>query len=132
MQTQLGLDHERCTNNSGDKILSLPNYDRRLPNYKFLQSRHLAFVRHRAQCVFRGEGFELSLEEWNKFWPDESRFAQRGRSIDDLVLTRYDVEKAWTRENCCIITRLAHLRIKNKRQYGKPYLHFFDGAFTIV
>jgi len=112
--------------------MAAPIYNRSLPNYRFLQSRHQAFVRHRAQCAFRGEGFELTLEDWCKFWPDEAAFARRGRSTEDLVMTRWDIEKPWSRENCCLLTRLAHFRIKNKRQYGRPYAHLYQGAITIV
>jgi hypothetical protein len=112
--------------------MTAANYDKRLPNYRFLQLRHRCFVRHRAQCAFRGEEFELTLEDWCMFWPDEPTFARRGRAIDDLVMTRFDVEKSWSRENCCLVTRLAHFNIKNKRAFGIPYEKYFQGAITIV
>ena len=108
-----------------------PNYDRKLPNYKFLQRRHLAYVRHASQCRFRGEEFELTIEDWIKFWPTEEMFARRGRKIEDLMMTRFDIEKSWSRENCCIITRHAHFNISNKRRTGKPYEKYFEGAITI-
>ena len=112
--------------------MAAPIYNKKLPNYKFLQMRHRAYVRHKAQCQFRGEEFALTLEDWHAFWPDEKSFARRGRHIDDLMMTRFDVEKSWSRENCCLVTRLAHFNIKNKRHYGKPYEHLFNGAITIV
>jgi hypothetical protein len=112
--------------------MAKPNYDKKLANYRFLQARHLAFVRHRAQCAFRGEEFELSLEDWCDFWPDEQLFARRGRAVDNLMMTRFDVEKSWNRDNCCLVTRLAHFNIKNKRHFGIPYEQYFNGAITIA
>jgi hypothetical protein len=93
--------------------------------------RHRAYVRHKAQCAFRREGFELTLEDWFDFWPDEKTFAQRGRAIDDLMMTRWDVEKSWSRKNCCLITRLAHFNIVSKRKTGRPYEHFFKEAIFL-
>ena len=72
-----------------------PIYSRKLANYKFLQKRNRAYVRHKAQCAFRGEGFELTMADWEQFWPDEKRFARRGRAIEDLMMTRWDAEKSW-------------------------------------
>ena len=110
----------------------MSNYDKRLPNYRFLQKRHLAFVRHKAQCQFRKEEFLLTIEDWCKFWPDETTFARRGRAVQDLMMTRFDVEGPWSRDNCCIVTRLAHFNIANKRRAGKPYEQYFNGAITIA
>ena len=93
--------------------------------------RHRAYVRHKAQCAFRGEEFLLTLEDWIKFWPTEEMFARRGRAIEDLMMTRWDWEGPWSAENCCIITRHAHFKIANKRRTGKPYEQYFEGAITI-
>jgi hypothetical protein len=128
----MGMEVERCINNTGKKQMSASKYDKRLHNYGFLRKRALAFVRHKAQCAYRNEEFLLTLEDWIKFWPDEKTFARRGRAIEDLMMTRFDWEGPWSRENCCIVTRHAHFNISNKRRVGKPYEQFFKGAITIA
>jgi hypothetical protein len=81
---------------------------------EFDHQRHRAWHRARAQANFRGEEWQLSIEDWFLFWPTVKAWSERGRSRDDYVLTRIDPEKAWTFENCQRISRLEQLRNKQE------------------
>lgn len=86
---------------------------------QFTWERRLAWVRSKSQAEFRGEIWNLSFAEFcHGFWNTEERWQQRGRKTNDLVLTRYNHEAAWDKNNCCLITRVKHIRAKNRRQAG--------------
>jgi len=70
--------------------------------------KYRAFHKHRAQAFFRGEEYELTFTDWQKIW--ERHWWERGRRIDNLVLTRIDPEKSWSMNNVELITRLEHLK----------------------
>ena len=74
-----------------------------------------AWHKHRAQCRFRGEVYELSFEDWQVIWADPEEFAQRGRERLSIVLTRLDHELPWHKDNIEKITRLEQLRRSNKK-----------------
>ena len=74
-----------------------------------------AWHKHRAQCRFRKEPYELTFEDWQTIWADPEEFAQRGRQRLSIILTRIDYEKSWTMDNVEKITRLEQLRRSNKR-----------------
>ena len=78
------------------------------------RDRALGFHRARAQAEFRYEDWELTLEEWCEIWPDE-RWALRGRDVDDLCMTREDLDGAWSKDNIILMTRRDQL--KRKEQY---------------
>ena len=69
----------------------------------YKHSMYIPFQRVKAQAKYRQEEFELDFEDfyqlWNGYWE------QRGRGGDDLVMTRIDWEKAWTKDNITLITR---------------------------
>ena len=111
--------------------MAAPLYSRSLANYKFLQMRHRAYVRHKAQCAFRGEGFELTVEDWQQFWPTELQWQRRGRSRDDLMMTRVDPELPWSKTNCCLVTRIVHFDIRARRRRGDNYEQLFQQAIFI-
>jgi hypothetical protein len=95
---------------------------------KFDQSRRLAWIRSKCQANFRGELWNLTWEEFCHFWSDLKLWRQRGRAEQDLVLTRYDPEGAWDRDNCCIINRKAQLTIGIKRKWNLPEEEFYKDA----
>lgn len=93
--------------------------------------RRRTFARARCQARFRSETWELTYEDYCEFWPDESRWSQRGRSLESLVLARYDDTDGWTRANVAQITRHDQLQIKVLRSRGREYRQFFRRALWL-
>lgn len=79
--------------------------------------KHWAFLRQRAQANYRGEGWEITIEEYFDFWTDE-QWQMRGRGQQDLCMVRKDVEKPWSIDNCAIVFRYQQLV-----RYKKPRIH---------
>lgn len=71
------------------------------------------WMRARAQANFRNEPWHLSFEEYYTIWAPH--WANRGRHVTNVCMTRTDYEGAWTRDNIEIITRREHL-IRQKAQ----------------
>lgn len=71
--------------------------------------KYYAYLKHRAQAKFRKEEYELTDSQWLEIWQDDTKFLNRGRRPDCWVLTRIDNEKAWSVDNCEIITRYDQL-----------------------
>lgn len=67
-------------------------------------AKRLSWQRMRAQALFRGEPYTLTLDEFCTLWTDEL-WAQRGMALDQLVMSRKDRQAPWSKSNCCIITR---------------------------
>jgi hypothetical protein len=67
-------------------------------------ARHRAFLQQKAQCNFRKEGWEFTIEEYFEIW-HEHVWAQRGKKNDSLVMTRVDIEKPWSLDNCVLVLR---------------------------
>jgi hypothetical protein len=87
------------------------------------QEKHMGFLKNRVQSRFRKETWELTIEEYFSLWPDDL-WVQRGRLGHELVLTRRDVDGAWSVSNCVICTRLAVIQQTNAKNRGvkrKPY-----------
>lgn len=98
---------------------------------RFDRVRNKAWNRSRTQARFRGEPWELSFADYRDFWNTEEIWAQRGRGTDDLCMTRIDDELPWSRSNCCLITRINHLRLKNARFHGYDTEPFLAEAITL-
>lgn len=64
--------------------------------------------RHRAQCLWRGEDYDLTFWQWRELWGD--LITQRGRGTHSLVMTRRDWEKSWHLQNVEIVPRLEHMK----------------------
>ena len=77
----------------------------------FSNERRLAWIRSKAQAEFRGEVWNISWEEFCHFWKTPSLWSRRGRHINNLVLTRYNVEAPWDKDNCCIITKIGRAHV---------------------
>lgn len=93
------------------------------------RDRALGFYRSRAQAEFRYENWEITLEQWCEIWPDDM-WARRGREVNDLCMTRTDLDGAWSVDNILLMTRGQQLkrkeeyrrhRIKNRSQAVKKY-----------
>lgn len=85
-------------------------------------AKHWGFLRQRAQANFRGEGWEMTLEEFFEMWPDEL-WAQRGRKSESYCMVRVDIEKPWSYDNCVIILRYQQL-VRGKTPRMNPNLKF--------
>ena len=68
-----------------------------------IHAMYTPWQRCSAQANYRGEGWEMSFTEFVQLWGDDWHL--RGRDGPDLCMTRTDVEKPWSKENCEIVTR---------------------------
>lgn len=73
------------------------------------RERYYAWLKHKAQCNFRGELHELTWEDWQELWPEEL-FLKRGRSQNSLVLSRINVHDSWRIDNVSVTTKGEHLK----------------------
>jgi hypothetical protein len=71
---------------------------------------YYAWHKHRAQANFRKEAYDLTWDDWMTIWANPIDFQNRGRSPEDLTLTRIDDDGDWTMANVEVITRLEQLR----------------------
>jgi len=82
--------------------------------------QHIAYMRHKAQATWRGEAYELTLNQWYDLWQPDL-WARRGRSSHCVILTRHDETLPWSMTNCKFMTRKDHLVIHAKKNIGKRY-----------
>jgi len=101
-------------------------------NNHWTNLRFIGWHRSRSQAHYRGETWELTMDDWKEFWPDESTWQRRGRGRDDLALTRYDPTVGWTRSNTAQVTGLEHCRIRNARRHGTDDLRHFRFATWLL
>ena len=94
----------------------------------FDNERRIAFIRSRAQAIFRNEEWNLTWKDFQEFWNTRILWDQRGRHSNDLVLTRMDWDLSWNRDNCCIITRENSLKANIALRWNKPTDKYFEGA----
>ena len=69
---------------------------------------HHAYLVHRCQARFSGEAHDITEQQYFALWQDH--WDQRGRSANNMTMTRVDEELGWTLDNVEIITRSEHLR----------------------
>ncbi len=93
----------------------------------FERTRRLAFQRHRAQCKYRNEGYEIEESYWNMIWTEE-RFRLRGMAAEHLCLVRRHTDQPWRPGNLALITRRTQLDINNKTCRGIEYNYLFNEA----
>lgn len=85
---------------------------------EYKHSMYTPWMMARAQAKFRDETFELTFEQFYSKWKD--CWAQRGRGIDDLCMSRKDFSEGWTDDNAEVIDRREHLnRQQNARSANK-------------
>ena len=85
-----------------------------------IHKKYMPFLRHRAQCAFRKEDYELTFEDWLVIWTEEA-WSLRGRDRNALCMTRKDVEGSWRLDNCELVTRVEMLR-RNANWKNRIYL----------
>lgn len=66
----------------------------------------IAWDRMKAQAKFRNEPWNLSWQDFQDLW--EGHWHNRGRSVDDLCLTRIDWTGTWELGNIELVTRKEH------------------------
>jgi len=84
----------------------------------FDHERHKAWHKARAQANFRGEGWELSIEEWFEIWPME-KWILRGRGSNDLCMVRISRDRPFSVDNVKLVTRYSQIT-RDKKQHRKP------------
>ena len=73
----------------------------------------------KAQANFRQEEWDLTFEEYYNLW--EPHWENRGRRTQDMCMTRKDVEKAWTKKNVHVITRMEHFKTAGGKKSPDGY-----------
>lgn len=81
----------------------------------FQHELFLNWHKHRSQARFRGEGYNLKVEDFFKLWQPDL-WQRRGRKRDELCLIRQDENTAWSLDNCRVVTRLYQLRRTNSKR----------------
>lgn len=81
------------------------------------REKYYAYLKHKAQCNFRGEDHELTFDDWEQLWSDED-FLKRGKSIDSLCLTRHHYDEPWSYANCQVVTKREHLKRNGEFRRG--------------
>ena len=94
----------------------------------FSNERNRAFIRSKSQAAYRKEAWTLTFEQYCGFWTTEELWRQRGRHPEDLVLTRRFQDLPWDTANCCIISRIDHLKAKSNRRWNKDDSIFYTEA----
>ena len=78
-----------------------------------VKAQNMALLRSKAQAVFRGEVWKLSLTDYRYLWGHN--WHKRGRNGGDtLMLCRKDNQKPWSRGNCYVGTRSQHFKHMNR------------------
>jgi hypothetical protein len=81
-----------------------------------LATQRRAYARMKAQAKFRREPFALTWDEFYSIWAPV--WEHRGRSLEQLCLSRIDWTEAWEINNVQIITREEHFKIQGRQSQG--------------
>lgn len=76
---------------------------------------YVDYQRAKAQAKFRGEAWELKMEEYITLWTTNNCHLHKGRSLDDYCLTRKDFAGAWSLDNVEILTRREHFQTRGEK-----------------
>ena len=85
------------------------------------------FLRARAQANFRGEGWEITEQEYFTIW-SRDRYLRKGRAALELCMTRQDPTLPWTIKNAMVVTRRLHFQIRSQRYFGDEYWNLYEQA----
>jgi hypothetical protein len=88
-----------------------------------LHDQHWAWLRKKAQAVFRGESWSLTIEEWFDLWAASGLWDNRGRHKDSSAMFMIDPQKGWHVYNVEIVNRskrLSEINSGNPRIKGRP------------
>lgn len=72
------------------------------------------------QADYRDEPWNISLEEYTEMWSQDDAWLRRGRSLDDLILSRIDFEKGWSLDNVHLQTRRDFFKEKMRGRKRRP------------
>ncbi|CAB4165976.1 hypothetical protein UFOVP849_8 [uncultured Caudovirales phage] len=75
--------------------------------------KYRVFIQQKNQAQWRGEGWDITFDQWKQLWDQSGQWHNRGRSRDCYCMTRRNVELTWTPDNVMIITREEHSRIQS-------------------
>jgi hypothetical protein len=81
------------------------------PHDRIRTDKHRGYLRARAQWNFRGEGCEMTTEEWQTIWRDDI-WLNRGRLPEQYCLIRDDPKEPWHIKNVMLVTRRLQLIIQ--------------------
>jgi hypothetical protein len=84
----------------------------------FDHERHRKWHLARAQANHRGEGWEITIEQWFELWPME-KWILRGRGSNDLCMVRIDRDRPFSVDNVKIVTRYWQVA-RDKKPHRKP------------
>ena len=70
----------------------------------FIREKYYAYLKHKAQCSYRSESYNLTWEDWQNLWTDEL-FLKRGRTSNSLIMQRIRVSDPWQLDNVQITNR---------------------------
>jgi hypothetical protein len=75
---------------------------------EFKHEMYLPWLRSKAQANYRKEEWDLSFEEFYLIWKEQ--WHNRGRKIDNVCMSRDDMDGVWDKNNIIIITRHEHIK----------------------
>jgi len=78
---------------------------------------YCAWLQCRNQANYRKEGWCLTFDEWQAHWA--GMWHRRGRSSQELCITRLDCSRPWSTENVIIITRRQNAQRKAGLRTGQ-------------
>ena len=99
-----------------------PMHDARPYRWHFqdpiLREQHFAYNKMKAQAIYRREEWELSLQDYFDAWAGS--WSMRGRASHNMVMTRRDPDRAWSRANVEIIPRYESICRVAEQRRGQP------------
>ena len=104
---------------------------------KDLRDKNTAFLKMRCQATYRNEVFNLTFQDFDKIWDDNS-WAKKGPKGWNLIMSRIDPFKSWNKNNVHILSRTENLlRLNQLKNYknktitnfvykGKTFKNYHD------
>lgn len=83
---------------------------------EYRHEMYVPWLKARAQAKFRKEEWELSFEDWFELWKND--WDNRGRSPENVCMTRIDFDKGWTADNVILMSRSEHLKLQGEMRRG--------------
>ena len=81
--------------------------------------------RHKAQAKYRGEAYELTLEQYSMLWSTQglrSRDQFTGRRGDSISMVRKDPRQPWRVDNIHFLTRAEYTQSFRRRYAELGYM----------
>jgi len=83
---------------------------------EYKHNMYVPWMKMKAQANFRGEEWDLDFEDYYNAW--HGKWDQRGRSSEQLCMTRKAYDEAWSKDNIEIITRKEHCSKQKQWKYN--------------